>query len=102
MTIRRGLIQDFKNQKIQFLCNYGVLTTGFDAPKTTYIAIARPTTSQVLYEQIVGRGLRGPKFGGTEYCTIIDFADNLGRHGKALAYARFSDFWEEERYQKNL
>jgi superfamily II DNA or RNA helicase len=96
LTIRRGLIQEFKEGKMQFLCNFGVLTTGFDAPKTECIAICRPTTSEVLYEQIVGRGLRGPKFGGTDKCLVIDFADNILRLGPPLAYARFNDFWTGE------
>ncbi|UCZ53891.1 DEAD/DEAH box helicase [Bacillus shivajii] len=93
---RRMYIDAFKKGEIEFLFNYGVLTTGFDAPNTEYIVICRPTTSVVLYEQIVGRGLRGPKFGGTEFCTIIDFADNLHRLGKPLAYARFNGFWHNE------
>jgi superfamily II DNA or RNA helicase len=96
LTIRRGLIQDFKEGQFDFLCNYGVLTTGFDAPKTKCIVICRPTTSVVLYEQIIGRGLRGLKFGGTEQCDIIDFADNIGQLGRPLAYARFLDFWTKE------
>lgn len=93
---RRMYIDGFKKGHIEFLFNYGVLTTGFDAPKTEYIVVCRPTTSVVLYEQIVGRGLRGPKFGGTETCTIIDFAENLTRLGKPLAYRRFNEFWEGE------
>lgn len=96
MTLRRALVRNFKEQKIEFLCNYGVLTTGFDAPKTECIALCRPTTSEVLYEQIIGRGLRGPKFGGTPECTIIDFADNIRRLGPPLAYARFANFWSDE------
>ena len=96
LTIRRGLIQDFKQGKVEFLCNFGVLTTGFDAPKTECIALCRPTTSEVLYEQIVGRGLRGPKFGGTDECLVIDFADNILRLGGPLAYARFKELWVEE------
>ena len=92
-TIRRGLIQEFKDGEIDFLCNFGVLTTGFDAPKTRYIAMCRPTTSEVLYEQIIGRGLRGPKFAGTEECDIIDFADNFKRLGLPLTYARFLPYW---------
>ncbi|MBU9720274.1 MULTISPECIES: DEAD/DEAH box helicase [Bacillaceae] len=91
---RRMYIDAFKNGELEFLFNYGVLTTGFDAPNTEYIVICRPTTSELLYEQIVGRGLRGPKFGGTSECTIIDFADNLLRLGKPLAYQRFHQFWE--------
>ncbi len=96
ITLRRALIRDFKEQKIEFLCNYGVLTTGFDAPKVRCIALCRPTTSEVLYEQIIGRGLRGPKFGGTPECTIIDFADNIRRLGPPLAYRRFEDFWSDQ------
>ena len=96
VTLRRTLIRDFKERKIEFLCNYGVLTTGFDAPKTECIALCRPTTSEVLYEQIIGRGLRGPQFGGTPVCTIIDFADNILRLGPPLAYARCADFWSDE------
>ena len=100
LTVRRGLIQDFKQGNIQFLCNFGVLTTGFDAPKTGCIAICRPTTSEVLYEQIVGRGLRGPKFGGTDACLVIDFADNIHRLGPPLAYKRFKDFWTTEEVEE--
>ena len=97
-TIRRGLIKAFKKNKLEFLINFGVLTTGFDAPNTEYIVILRPTTSVILYEQIVGRGLRGPKFGGTSECVIIDFADNIKRLGGPLAYERFSKdwYWDEE------
>lgn len=94
LTLRRGFIQQFKEGKIQFLINYGVLTTGFDAPKTECIVLCRPTRSPVLYEQIIGRGLRGPRFGGTEKCTIIDFADNIKRMGAPLAYVRFEQFWQ--------
>jgi DNA repair protein RadD len=93
VTLRRALIHDFKEHKVEFLCNYGVLTTGFDSPKTECITLCRPTTSEVLYEQIIGRGLRGPEFGGTPECTIIDFADNIRRLGPPLAYKRFEDFW---------
>lgn len=91
--LRRKYIEQFKNGEIEFIFNYGVLTTGFDAPKTENIVICRPTFSDVLYEQIVGRGLRGPKFGGTETCTIIDFCDNLFRFGDQQAYMRFKDSW---------
>lgn len=91
---RRKLLEQFKRGEIQFVVNFGVLTTGFDAPKTQNIVICRPTFSEILYEQIVGRGLRGPKFGGTEYCNIIDFCDNYERFGDQQAYNRFSEFWK--------
>jgi len=59
------------------LCNYGVLTTGFDAPSVRCVVVARPTASPILYEQMVGRGMRGPEFGGTKQCLVIDVDDNI-------------------------
>jgi len=100
-TLRRKLIQNFKEDKLDFLFNFGVLTTGFDAPKTKCIVILRPTTSEVLYEQIIGRGLRGVEFGGTEECDIIDFTDNILRLGAQMAYTRFADFWTSEKVESN-
>jgi DNA repair protein RadD len=100
IVLRRKLIEQFKENKLNFLFNFGVLTTGFDAPKTNCIVILRPTTSEVLYEQIIGRGLRGPEFGGTEECDIIDFSDNIFRLGPQMAYTRFADFWTEEKEEK--
>lgn len=90
-------IDKFKKGEINFIINHSVLTTGFDAPKTDNIVICRPIFSDILYEQIVGRGLRGPRFGGTEYCNIIDFTDNFDRFGDQQSYTRFEDFWDKTR-----
>ena len=57
------------------LCNYGVLTTGFDAPNTSAAILARPTKSLVLYSQMIGRALRGPLAGGNEQAEIITVVD---------------------------
>lgn len=76
-STRNEYINSFRSGHIRVLCNYQVLTTGFDAPKTDSIVIARPTSSRVLYEQMIGRGLRGPEFGGTKECTIITAFDNI-------------------------
>jgi len=76
-TTRRALIERFRDGELSVLCNYGVLTTGFDAPKVRCVVVARPTASPILYEQMIGRGMRGPEFGGTDRCLIIDVADNL-------------------------
>ena len=51
---RRKFIEEFKNtDNVQILVNYGVLTTGFDAPKANVAIIARPTDSIILYHQMV-------------------------------------------------
>lgn len=71
---RTRIINDFKQQKIKFLVNVSVLTTGFDAPHVDLIAILRPTESISLYQQIIGRGLR--LFEGKTECLILDYAGN--------------------------
>jgi DNA repair protein RadD len=58
MKDRDEIINDFKRKKFKYLVNVSVLTTGFDAPHVDVIAILRPTESNSLYQQIVGRGLR--------------------------------------------
>lgn len=68
---RDRLIREFKDQKIKFLVNVSVLTTGFDAPHVDLIALLRPTESQGLFQQIIGRGLRlSPN---KEDCLVLDY-----------------------------
>ncbi len=94
-SLRYRYIQQFKNGEIEFIFNHSVLTTGFDAPRTQNIVICRPIFSDVLYEQIVGRGLRGVEFGGTKSCNIIDFSDTIIRYGDQRSYKRFENFWDK-------
>lgn len=93
---RRFLIEEFREGRVSVLCNYGVLTTGFDAPQVRAVVIARPTGSSLLYQQMIGRGMRGPKFGGTERCLIIDVEDNIQFRGRS-AYRRYEEFWDQKR-----
>lgn len=89
---RRALIEEFRAKRIGVLCNFGVLTTGFDAPQVRALVIARPTASPVLYEQMIGRGMRGPRFGGTDRCLVIDVEDNI-RFGGHMAFMRYAGYW---------
>ena len=74
---RRGNIGMYRSDADEpiVMCNYGVLTTGFDAPTTSAAVIARPTRSRVLYNQMVGRAMRGPRVGGNEKCEIRVITD---------------------------
>ena len=83
----------------QVLCNFGVLTTGFDAPAVSAAVIARPTTSLVLYSQMVGRAIRGPRMGGTEHCEIVTVVDRdlPGFGDVAESFMNWEDIWEESR-----
>ncbi|WII73832.1 DEAD/DEAH box helicase [Bdellovibrio sp. 22V] len=68
---RDEIIEAFKAQKLKYLVNVSVLTTGFDAPHVDVIAILRPTESVSLYQQIIGRGLRLSP--GKSDCLILDY-----------------------------
>ncbi len=92
---RREIISDFKSGEFDVLLNYGVLTTGFDAPRIKTVIITRPTTSIVLYSQMIGRGLRGKRVGGNDTCRIIDIRDNLEDFGPIEdIYDFFDGYWE--------
>jgi superfamily II DNA or RNA helicase len=94
---RTRSIDVFKSDKPStiVLCNYGVLTTGFDAPQTSCAIIARPTKSLVLYSQMVGRAIRGPKAKGNEQADIVTVIDQHlpGFGGVADAFSNWEDIW---------
>jgi DNA repair protein RadD len=78
-TDRTRILSDFKSGRIHYIVNRDVLTTGFDAPNVGTIAIMRATESAGLLLQIIGRGLR--LHDGKESALILDYAENLTRHG---------------------
>jgi DNA repair protein RadD len=80
------------------LCNYGILTTGFDAPRTSAALIARPTLSLVLYSQMVGRAIRGTKAGGNSEAEIVTVVDPSlpGFDSVESAFANWEDVWQEK------
>ena len=99
-TIRRQNIDAYKNgsNEPMVLCNFGVLTTGFDAPNTSAAVIARPTRSLVLYSQMVGRAARGPKAGGNAFCEISTVVDTRlpGFGDMEEAFINWEDVWHEQ------
>ena len=94
-TNRSRYIEAYKHGDVQALINFGVLTTGFDAPNTNAILITRPTASLVLYSQMIGRGIRGPLVGGNEDCLLVDLEDNLiGFPREQQAFRYFDNYWK--------
>ncbi|MBU0587160.1 MAG: DEAD/DEAH box helicase [Gammaproteobacteria bacterium] len=81
----------------KILCNFGVLTTGFDAPQTSAALIARPTLSLVLYSQMVGRAMRGTVAGGNATCEILTVVDTSlpGFKSVVEAFSNWEDVWKE-------
>lgn len=90
-------LEQFKSDAFEarVLFNYGVLTTGFDAPRTSAALIARPTKSLVLYSQMVGRATRGPRAGGNARAEIVTVVDSglpgFGDVGEA--FFNWEDIW---------
>jgi DNA repair protein RadD len=60
------------------VCNVGTLTMGIDWD-VRCISMCRPTKSDMLFVQIVGRGLRTAP--GKDHCLILDHSDNHQRLG---------------------
>lgn len=89
---RKEIIQKFKAGEIKILCNFGIFTTGFDDPKIEAVVIGRPTTSIVLHTQMIGRGMRGEKMGGSKTFELYRINDDLP--GIVLADNFFKEIWE--------
>jgi DNA repair protein RadD len=77
------------------LANFGVLTTGFDAPATSAAVIARPTKSLVLFSQMVGRATRGRRAGGNAEAEVVTVVDTAlpGFGDLAEAFTNWEDVW---------
>ena len=97
MGQREHAIQRYKSvtPDPMVICNFGVLTTGFDAPNTSAAIIARPTKSLVLYSQMMGRATRGTRAGGNKACEIITVVDHglPGFGDVAEAFVNWEDVW---------
>ena len=92
---RTEIVERFGAGHIQVLTNVNILTEGFDYPDVGCIIMGRPTQSETLYIQCIGRGtrLKTQDFAvknGHQKCFILDFVDNSGKHSLVNS-------WELER-----
>ena len=69
------VIQRFKENQFSVLINVQILTEGSDIPDTQTVFLTRQTNSDSLLLQMIGRGLRGIKAGGTKEAFIVSFHD---------------------------
>ena len=76
---RNTILRDFASGKYDVLCNCGILNTGYDCASIECIILYRATMSLPLFLQMCGRGSR--PFRGKEYFIILDFGQNIQRHG---------------------
>lgn len=71
----KEIIERYRKNEIDVLINVNILTEGTDIPNIQTVFLARPTTSEILMTQMIGRALRGEKAGGTEKAFIVSFVD---------------------------
>ena len=94
---RLEILKRFKNREFFVLINLDILSTGIDVPNINKIIITRPISSPILYSQILGRALRGPKNGGNETNSVITLKDNLVNFPSAnFVYNMFALDWRPQ------
>jgi DNA repair protein RadD len=77
-TERAAIAKRFHAGEVEVVCNVGCLTTGIDWD-VRCIILARPTKSEMLFVQMIGRGLRTAD--GKDDCLILDHSDTHLRLG---------------------
>ena len=76
--VRRETLARLSIGTVQVVVNCNILTEGFDKPSVDCIVVARPTRSQSLYIQMIGRGTRPhPR---KSDCLILDLVGATTRH----------------------
>lgn len=78
-------IDYFRKGYIKVLVSVSKLTTGFDVPETDCAVIARPTKSQNLYKQMVGRILRLSPETNKTHAVLLDCGNVIDELGDPLA-----------------
>lgn len=70
---------------LDVLINVEILTEGVDLPATRTVFLARPTSSEILFRQMVGRALRGPRAGGNREAFLVSFEDHWNSYHEFLS-----------------
>jgi DNA repair protein RadD len=76
---RQAAFDAVANGELQIICNYGVLSRGFDCPAISCVMVEREMRGITGWIQAVGRGLRS--YPGKTDCIVIDLGENVWRHG---------------------
>lgn len=63
-----------ENELLEIICTVDILNEGVDIPRVNMVLFLRPTESQTVFIQQLGRGLR--KYPGKNYVTVLDFIGN--------------------------
>ena len=74
---RRETFGQFKNGNLQVITTRDMFNEGVDVPDARLLVFLRSTSSQTIFEQQLGRGLR--KNTGKESVSVLDFVANVER-----------------------
>jgi len=78
---REIAIEGLKSGKYRVLCNVNIFSTGVDIPEASCGILARPTKSEVLFIQQIGRLSRPCLYENKKDAIILDHGGNCVRHG---------------------
>lgn len=95
----RAILDRYRDPRsgVDVLINVEMLTEGVDLPMTRTVFLARPTSSEVLLRQMIGRALRGPAAGGNAFAHIVAFEDQWREYRDYLSPMNLlSDYVESE------
>ena len=70
---------------LEILFTVDILNEGVDIPGVNMVLFLRPTDSQTIFIQQLGRGLR--KYEGKQYVTVLDFIGNDYKRSVQIAFA---------------
>ena len=76
---RQAVMARVRSGETQIMVNVAIAIEGLDVPEFEAVVMVRPTLSQSLYRQMIGRGLR-PSPGKAD-CLVLDHAGNVALHG---------------------
>ena len=77
-------LQD-ESADLEILFTVDILNEGVDIPGVNMVLFLRPTDSQTIFIQQLGRGLR--KYEGKQYVTVLDFIGNDYKRSVQIAFA---------------
>lgn len=76
--VRKEIMRRARLGEYDVVCNVGLFTEGTDVPIWSFVVLGRPTSSEVLFTQMAGRGLR--PYPGQSDCIVLDVVGITGRH----------------------
>lgn len=77
-TERAQIVEDFRQGRVQVLCNVDLISEGFDVPDCGCAILLRPTKSLTLFIQ---QSMRCMRYAPGKTAVILDHVGNVLRHG---------------------